>query len=362
MGATCTKGAGAVPETKSRRDHHDMESSIGMETALISETGTKGAPNMSRITKPGKSDIEHKDVEENGSDFLCDTNWNDDHSSSKYIVQWGNHSVLTKNHRYSSKALAGQPSENLLQFRSDPNSNFWLPSNVQIIEDRLHLVLYNNPDLAPTVHDVDDGTISRVWCCAEAAIASVPLLQYGALSVDVECYGHSLSAQTRSKWTSFAHNRNVVFRIFTYRHNVVHSAVTKVEHNPFGEIDLFQAVSSISNGSSPQSEDTNNAQFAVHKRKVKGNVRRIAVNFEELETLNVTIKWRENRIGWTLKDVERDRVIAEWEYTKWEYIPVPSDELFLHFNLWARGQPDDGQLRHVAVSNFVYTPISEYTE
>jgi len=166
-------------------------------------------------------------------DVAVHCNWNDDHFSSHYIVQWDTYNVLTKNHRYSSKTMAGQPSENLLQLRSDPNSNFWLPSNVQRIGDRLHLVLYNNPDLAPTVND-----ISPVWCCAEASIQNVPLLQYGTISVDLHCYGHSLNAHSPSNWTSFTRNRNVVFRMFTYRHNVAHSAVTKVEHNPFGEIDL----------------------------------------------------------------------------------------------------------------------------
>ena len=163
--------------------------------------------------------------------------------------------------------------------------------------------------------------------------------------MDVHCYGHSLNAHSPSKWASFMGNRNVVFRIFTYRHNA----------SCFGEIDLFQTMSS-------QSDDGSNAQFSVQKRKIKGNVKRIAVDFEDLKTLSVAMDWAQNEIRWTATDKERDRVIAEWTYSDSENIPIPSDELFLHFNLWSRGGPADGKLRHVAVSNVVYTPVSEFTE
>merc|ERR1712223_1253880 len=103
----------------------------------------------------------------------------------------------------------------------------------------------------------------------------------GRISADIHCYGHSLTADSPCDWSSFIGNKNVVFRMFTYQQR------TRSETN-VAEIDLFQIMSSAM---SKHQEITANAQFSVSKRKITGNVHRIALDFADLKTLSVTVDW-----------------------------------------------------------------------
>lgn len=261
--------------------------------------------------------------------------WNDDHSSTGYLLQWKGMKFNTGYHLYSPHILEEQALD-VLEYKGAPpdETNFWFPQNVQVDrqKDELQLVMRRFGPLW-------EG--QPVWSCAEAVLED--RLYYGKYSITVKSYG-SQEADDRpadpDPWGSLFDEQNTVLGLFTYDPEADWDS-----DNPYGEIDIIEIFGAIH--SVPQ---VGNAQFVVQPYNAKQeNLTRIALPIPESGLLTFEIDWKKDSIDYTVRDA--GRVVARHTYTDPWYIPIPNDTLRLHINLWVFGGPMDARPKRVGITD-----------
>lgn len=262
-------------------------------------------------------------------------NWNDDHSGSRYMIQWKGMRFNTKYHPYAPHVPAEQALDVLEYKEAPPNKgNFWFPQNVQVDTEKNELQL-----VVRRFGPQWEG--EPVWSCAEAVLEET--LSYGRYSVTVKSYG-SQEADDRpadpDPWGSLYDEQNTVLGIFTYD-----TEEDWDSDNPYGEIDIIEVFGAVH--SVPQ---VGNAQFVVQPYDAKPeNLVRITLPKPESGLLTFEMDWKKDSVTYRVRDGKK--IVARHTYTDPWFIPVPNDTLRLHINLWVFGGPMDAKPKRVGITD-----------
>ena len=202
-----------------------------------------------------------------------------------------------------------------------------MPSNVQIVDDELHLPIDNSNANAPKT----DG--SPVWCMAEGVLISNPLNAYGQITLDIKCYGNSLVSWKPDNnagygWITASTNfvaltdKNVVMSIFSYN-----SRSDK-------EIVLFEI-------------------GADNKWKFNDVTQDFVIDYTDLEKITLEIDWTPDEIVYTTKNGKGDIIGGPVLFE--DNMPEPSENTKLHFRLYCGkgGCPTDERPKHISISNVI---------